>query len=136
MGLYLTEDILPFDKVFRSVSCEDGYYYSLLAYDLVRIDELNIPYPVDPLVAQWDEDVIKIRVLFQIYYLRNLYEGMSHDNESVREKYCEAWRKYKTRHPKLTKILSDTNFNPCGLCDIDWENAQKAYEDNVRFFKV
>ncbi len=135
LGLYLREDIASFDRVFKSITCEKGFRYSLLAYDLIRADELDIPYPIPPIVTEWAEAGIEERVQFQIYHLRQLHEGTFHESEKIRAKFEAAWSAYATEHPRLATALTRSNFRPEGICELDWTEAEAAYQERVKFFQ-
>ena len=87
-----------------------------------------VEYPRDPFDTMWEEAGIQERVLFQVEYLRSIYQGRNHPEIHVRAKYDNVWALYAEKDSLLIKTLVDSNFDPMNLCEIDWSSAQEAFK--------
>jgi hypothetical protein len=136
VGLYLTDRIAALDCCFSSRSCGGGMNFSFLAYDLVRAENEGQGYPMDPLVCEWEDCCVAERILFQVEYLRLLFNGLSHPSIKIRAKYASAWGMYVEKCPRLVAVLIESGFDPSSLCDIDWTESRKALATRHHFFDI
>jgi len=133
-GLYLTDEIDLLNKYYPSTPCGSNLHFSFLAYDLLKsnmLGEFTTDYPRDPLDTMWEEAGIQERVLFQIEYLKKIYQGKSHPKIHVRAKYDNVWALYGEKDSLLIKTLVDSNFDPMSLCEIDWSSAQEHLKNQI-----
>jgi hypothetical protein len=140
-GLFLNNKIRKFNEIFRYKEFSKKYDFifltlacSRLVYcsqrDIKKTEKLEISeFPLNPVLFQ-DGDIDCI-LYPELVHLREIYENMNnHPDPKVRSIFLTTWNMYSLAYPGLTINLINHNFDPKCIANIDWSDAQKAYETN------
>ena len=95
--------------------------------DLIAQSDVN-NFPLPRELVDWTGNSF---VLYsEIMHFKEVYDRLSnHPVPRIREKYITTWHMYSMAYPGLIETLVKSRFSPNSICDCDWNEPKRIFDD-------
>ncbi|MFT0474322.1 hypothetical protein ACMSI6_10330 [Pseudomonas antarctica] len=135
LGLFITDECKAFGLFQPTAAFSPDLSFVFLCHGLQSLSTLATrAWPIN-LGGSPGED-FGFHVPWDVRFLKDIYSQMrAHSSPAVRTKFLTAWDLYLQRYPRALAALVQHDFSVRALATSDWDQATKALEDKIKYFK-